>query len=516
MSSAGRREARQLKRHRKEGQRRLRDSQQAQGAKRSSHPTRPNRTSPYESMEQERQGRTEPVIEQARLIRDKLPVLLEELSQIPDPRHPLLLQHKLTTLMVYGILMFVLQTGSRRKSNEKLSAPAMKGALMQLFPDLQSMPHHDTLYRLLARIEPEGIEAAQVALIRELIRDKKFSDHLIEHCYLIAIDGTQKMVRRQLADDSWLQRQVGAEGKKRTQYYVYVLEANLVLSNGLSIPLMSEFLDYGKGDSEREKQDCEQRAFFRLSRRLKEALPHLHIMLLLDGLFATGPVMSCLRDHQWHFMIVLQDGSLPQVWQEYQGLRRLLNEEDRLSQRWADRRQSFELVNEISYCYGENGKKRLTIHLAVCQESWQEVDAAGNIVERSGRWAWISDLPFSRKTVHVRCNLGARHRWGIEEGFLVEKRQGYEYEHCYAENSNAMRCYHYLMRIGHLLNLLASFTSTLIAAVKEWGAQGFIEWVRGTLSGRWLDPEGLQVRLAAPFQLRLLLPLPEAPVVLTG
>ena len=516
MNRAARGHARQLRRQRRKAQRELRESQRAEGISKPSHTSRPNRTSPYETVEQEQQARTDAVIEHARLIREQLPTLLKKLSRIPDPRKPLLLRHKLTTLMVYGILMFVLQTGSRRKSNETLSAPGMKEALLGLFPDLETIPHHDTLYRLLARVEPERIEEAQVALVRSLIRDKKFSNYLLEGCYPIAIDGTQKMVRGVLPDDPWLQRQVGAEGKKRTQYYVYVLEANLVLSNDVSIPLMSEFLDYHKGDSEREKQDCEQRAFFRLAERLKEAFPHLRIMLLLDGLFATGPVMDLCRDYKWHFMIVLQDGSLPQVWEEYQGLRKLLEAEERLRQRWGDRQQSFEWLNDIEYCYRDNGKKRLKIHLAVCQESWKEVDVDGRKVQRSSKWAWISDLPFSRTTVHERCNRGGRHRWGIEEGILVEKQLGYDYEHCYALDWNAMRGYHYLMRIGHLLNVLASFASTLIGAFKERGPQGFIEWVRGTLSGRWLEPAALKARLAAPFQLRLLFPLPEVPVLLTG
>src|SRR3972149_4855326 len=335
--------ARQMRTDRRRAQQALRRSQQSAGIHKRSHTTRPNRTSPYETVEQEGQARTQAVIEQVRLIREKLPTLLKELSRIPDPRNPLFLRQTLTTLMVYGILMFVLQTGSRRRSNETLSAPAMKEALQALFPDLESLPHHDTLYRLLARIQPERIEEAQVALVGSLIRDKEFSAYLVDGCYPIAIDGTQKMVRRLQPDDPWLQRQVGAEGKKRTQYYGYVLEAKLVLSHRVSIPLMSEFLDYHKGDNEREKQDCEQRAFYRLTERLKKSFPHLHILLLLDGLFAGGPVISRCRDYGWHFMIVLQDGSLPQVWQEYQGLKRLLSQEDRLSQAWAEPQQSFEL-----------------------------------------------------------------------------------------------------------------------------------------------------------------------------
>ncbi len=48
-----------------------------------------------------------------------------------------------------------------------------------------------------------------------------------------------------------------------------------------------------------------------------------------------------------------------------------------------------------------------------------------------------------------------------------------------------MRGYHYLMRIGHLLNVPAAFSSKLIKIVKEKGLQGFIRFVRQTLSGRW-------------------------------
>jgi len=496
--------AAQLRRLRRQAQRSFRESQQQAGLRRPSHTTRPNRSCCYQSVEEEQRARSTATVDHARMIRAQLPTMLGKLSEIPDPRNPLMIRHMLTTLMVYGILMFALQTGSRRKTNEKFTAPAMKEALMELFPDLQSMPHHDTLCRLLERIEPEGIEAAQVALVKDLIRSKKFCDYLIEHCYLIAIDGTQKLVRRLLPDEPWLQRQVGAEDNKWTQYYVYVLEANLVLSNGITIPLMSEFLDYHKGDSQREKQDCEQRGFFRLTERLKAAFPHLPITLLLDGLFATGPVMSHCRGYGWHFMIVLQDDSLPYVWEEFNGLKSWRTEEHRLSQRWADRQQRFEWQNDIDYHFGENEKRRIPVHLVRCQESWQEVDGNAAVVQRSGSWAWLSDLPYCKQTVAVQCNLCARHRWGIEEGILVEKQQGYNYEHCYAERWNAMRGYHYLMRIGHLLNVLACSLSTLVALVKEKGPEGFIEWVRETLGGRWLQPDDLGARLSTPFQLRLL------------
>jgi hypothetical protein len=479
-----------------------------------SHTTRPNRSSAYETVEQEQQARSEATLEHARVIRSKLPVLLRQLSKIPDPRNPLQITHKLTCLMIYGILMFVLQTGSRRKTNEALTAPAMKEQLLRLFPDLQSIPHHDTLYRLLATVEVDRIEEAQVQVVRSLIRDKKFCHDLIEGCYMIAIDGTQKLVRRQLPDRQWLQRKVGAAESKKTQYYVYVLEANLVVASGMTIPLMSEFLDYTKGDSEREKQDCEQRALYRLAKRLKKAFPHLPILLLLDGMFAIGPVMQLCRDYHWHYLIVLQDGSLSQVWEEYRGLKRLLTAEEQLLQIWGDRKQQFHWINDIQYGWGPNERKTLTIHLVVCEESWQEVNERAQVVRQHSRYAWVSDLPYCKKTVHKRCNLGARHRWTIEEGILVEKRQGYNYEHCYANDWNAMRGYHYLMRIGHLLNVLAAFSVKLTKAFKEWGPQGFIEFIRTTLSGLWLESSEVRRILSQPFQLRIVPKSHLPPIVL--
>ena len=73
-----------------------------------------------------------------------------------------------------------------------------------------------------------------------------------------------------------------------------------------------------------------------------------------------------------------------------------------------------------------------------------------------------------RLNLHARCNLGARYRWGIETGFLVEKHQGYSYEHVFSKNWNAMKGYHYLMRLAHLFNTLARFSSELAGLFKQY------------------------------------------------
>jgi hypothetical protein len=108
-----------------------------------------------------------------------------------------------------------------------------------------------------------------------------------------------------------------------------------------------------------------------------------------------------------------------------------------MQQNWGERRQHFQWVNPIRYEYGPNAKKSVDIHVVVCREQWEALDPdTAEIVTVENKHAWISSRPLSRLNVHTRCNLGARYRWGIEGAFLVEKHQGYSYEHAFAKQWN--------------------------------------------------------------------------------
>ena len=111
------------------------------------------------------------------------------------------------------------------------------------FRSLDRLPHSDTLFRLLCRIDVGQIEQAHIALVNQLIRNKKFTRYLINNCYPIGIDGTQKIAFSALWDEHLLQRKIGPKvdsenGEVQSyQYYVYVLEASLCFRNGMVIPV---------------------------------------------------------------------------------------------------------------------------------------------------------------------------------------------------------------------------------------------------------------------------------------
>jgi hypothetical protein len=469
-----------------------------------------NGTSALKTVEEEKETRQAAVEEKLKIYRSALPTLLKRFNKIKDPRNPKTIRHKLTVLILHGILAFAYHMASRREANREMTMPRFRENLRLMFPEMESVPHQDTLNRLLSRIDVDRIEDALLELIQRLIRNKKFHRYLLFNSwYPVAIDGSQKMTRDWLWDEGCLERKI--KGKEsddasdaRLQYYVYVLESNLAFANGLTIPLMSEFLNYAEGDQQESKQDCELKAFQRLAKRLKEQFPRLPIVLLLDGLYPNGPVLELCRRYHWQYMIVLKDGSLPSVWEEVEGLRKLQTQ-NYFDQTWGDRKQHFWWVSDIEYYYGENYRRKQTVHVVICEESWYEVDRESTqIVEKRSKHAWLSSEPLSRQNVHERCNLGARHRWGIESNFLIEKHHGYKYEHCFSYNWTAMKGYHFLMRLGHLINILAQNTELLAKLALQRGVRGLIRFIRETCAGPWLDAKRIQQIINSPCQIRLL------------
>ena len=63
--------------------------------------------------------------------------------------------------------------------------------------------------------------------------------------------------------------------------------------------------------------------------------------------------------------------------------------------------------------------------------------------------------------------------------------------------------YHYLMRLGHALNVLARYSCALAKHIRTWGVRGLINLVRATIAAPWLRAEAIQRIATALCQLRL-------------
>lgn len=466
-------------------------------------PALPNSKNICGSAEQEIANRQTLVEEVACVYHQMLPAILVKLSRIKDYRKPGSVKHKATTLMAYGILMFVYHMGSRRQATRELAKDIFFENLKSIFPELETLPHSDTLARLLENIDVSEIQECMIEIFKDLVRKKKFRYHLVNKGFLIAVDGTQKMYRDYQWDEKCLERNIGKD-QQIQQFYVYTLDSVIVLSNGITLPFITIFLkneDYIKGET---KQDCERKAFKRMAKKLREVFRKSPLTLVLDGLYACGPIISLCKSNEWDFMIVLKEDGMSELWQEALGLADL-DSDHRVRVHWGEREQNYFWANGIEYDYGENKRKTEIINVIICYEIWQEDHkrSSGDIEEKQTRYAWISSKPLTEKNVFFRCTKVARYRWKIENNILVEKHQGYEFEHCYSYIWNAMEGFHYLMKIGHFMNVMALNSEILHDRVLKLGIRGFIRQLKLACEGCILDKSKIDNAIENMRQWRL-------------
>ncbi len=264
------------------------------------HPnTYPNTKSAYASSAEElaaRQTDTEAWFE---ALYTWLPGWIERFAQLPDPRHPGKIQHKLTVVLVYGVMLFLWQCASRRAGNRELTQPAVWETLQAAFPALETIPHMDTVARVLERLPAEHLESILLDTVKRLLRNRRLASWMVQQHYLVAVDGTLKWS----AAYPWASEALTKQMKSGDPVYqAYVVEAVLVCPQGIAIPLMAEFCENAVDAAPATKQDSELKAFYRLARRLKAAFPRLKLAILADGLYPNGPLFRFLRAQRWDFI----------------------------------------------------------------------------------------------------------------------------------------------------------------------------------------------------------------------
>ena len=428
----------------------------------------------------------------ATLLRALLPGILAKLSKVEDPRDQRRIEHSLPLLMLFGILMFLSHCTSRRAANRELARASLLSLVGEFVPGVEDMPHADTLARLLCAIDAEAIDRHYEELVKDFVRSRQFRE-LNPGRYLVAVDGTQKFSRSYQWDGRALNRSVGDGDKER--HYVYALESVLILENGMALPLLTEILENPEGlaaagatpDADgAAKQDCETKAFHRLAQRLEKLLGKGCVTVVLDGIYASGPVVSRCGNYGWDYMIVLKKDCLKTVWEDFEGLQKI-EPGNALRTKWGERQQEYRWSNDLEYIYGKN-HKRLSLNVVTCAETWTEQcpRSGGKPKTMRTEYAWLSSAHITPDNVFVRCTKVARARWRIENNFLVEKRQGYQYGHCYSYNWEAMKGFHYLMKFGILLNVFVANCGATAVYVGAEGVRGYVKRIWECLrQGKW-------------------------------
>lgn len=422
-----------------------------------------------------------------RIMRLLMPGILAMLSTVDDPRNPNKITHSLPVLILYGIIIFLSHTTSRRAANREVGGSKIAGLMQGLLPEFASTPHADTLARLLKGIDEDILESRYGELVKGFVKSDKFRE-MNPGRILVAADGTQKFSRRYCWDGRALSSNAGDPDKER--YYAYALESVLIMDNGMVLPLLTEPLENGERMDGNGKQDCETKAFQRLAARIMKVLGKGSVTIVLDGLYATGPMMSICRNYGWEFMITLKRECLKSVWEDYDGLRKI-EAENALNAQWGDRNQAYRWSNDITYTYGKNHKK-LMLNVVTCTETWNEANSrkGGVTTVKRTEYAWLSSSRISAKNVFVLCTKIARNRWRIENHFLVLKHQGYSYTHCFSLNWGALKGFHSLAKFANFINTFIAYSEIMADAVVAEGLNGTVKKVWGSIRSLGLPDSG--------------------------
>jgi hypothetical protein len=393
--------------------------------------------------------------EQAHLLRAVIGTLQHYFGRIGqifegvnDPRNPVLIDYSLAVLLFTGLLMFLCQLGARRQIKHKLRENGPSRAKIKALLGVDEIPHGDTLNYGFKKLDVAEIQEVVCGLVAGLIRKKVLARwRLLNQYYLIAVDGTGMLVFKEKHCEHCLSKKLR---NGETLYYHPVLEAKLVTGNGFALSLMTEFIE--NSDPKATKQDCELKAFYRLSARLKTRFPRLPICLLLDGLFAGGPTLERCEQHGWKYFIGLTDDDLVRVQQEFEAQSQLAPQNHKKIEFGPKKvvKQSYRWVNEINYVDSE--QKEHQVSVLECVEEKTDRDGETN----STKFKWLTNFEVTVRTADLLANDGARLRWKIEnEGFNSQKNGGFEMEHAYSQDETAGKVFYFLMQMAHLIFQLA-------------------------------------------------------------
>jgi len=382
-----------------------------------------------------------------------LPELSRTINRVSDPRKEEQCVYSQAHLLWVGILLFMMHLGSRRQMRyERLSDSFGKnmGQLSgQTGIDLVADP--DTLAYYAEKVDYKAVEKVLAGISVSLIRKKALDPFRLYGYFPIAIDGSQICT---FNHEPWPDCPHRKLSNGSIQYFAYVLDAKLVTPCGMALTLATEMLT-NEGNNEFDKQDCELKAFPRLVEKLRTLFPRTPLCLLLDGLYANQNVIRLTEANSWKYIVTFKEGSMPERFSETLSLARL-QKDNQLQVKEKTRTQSFQWVDQLPVA-------EFTPNVVFCEENPENKEATN--------FVWLTNFHITKNNIQNIANKGGRLRWKIEnEGFNVQKNDGYEMEHAYSEHKNGFRVFYTLLLIAHYITQLILHGSLIRALAKSFGS----------------------------------------------
>jgi len=344
----------------------------------------------------------------------------------------------LPNVVMSSFAMFSLKDASLLSFME--NAPNRKENLEQVYK-IEKLPSEQGLRKILDPIHPDKLQET----FQSVLSDEKVTPVLDAHqCFeslggylAIAVDGTGYFCSNKTNCPHCLVKKL----KSGEQYYHQLAGACIVHPDKKTVfPIFGEPITRQDGQ---QKNDCEYNALKRLVPKLYNMLPDRKKLLLLDGLFATGPAIRVILFYKMDFISVIKEGYVL-----VQAER--LEEQNQLERNVWYKNKHIKCTTQWTNGLILNGANP---DIEVNYLQYQEVDTRTGRNIYTGKW--ITSLPL-KATLIKEFVKTARARWKIEnETFNVLKNQGYNLEHNYGHGKK------YLSSFLAILMLLAFLVDQL-------------------------------------------------------
>lgn len=348
----------------------------------------------------------------------------------------------LADCLMSGVAVFGLKYASLLQFDKDCRSEEMLKHNLRTLYGVRQAPSDTYMRERLDEVDPNDLQRGIDKIITLLQRGKILEKyrHLRDYCF-VSIDGSGYFSSHEIHCDSCC---VKHHRDGTVTYYHQMLAAVLVSPNYKTVfPLALEPIKKQDGAN---KNDCEHNAAKRLLKALRKSHPYLKMVIVLDGLYADGPVITLLKELNLPFIITAKEASLGYLFEAYK-----ISEKQETTRLEGDREVHYKYASR--FCLND-------------RYSETEVNVL-EVVEIKGTkkqyFCWITDLELTDKTVGL-IEKGGRARWKVEnETFNTLKNQGYQFEHNFGHGrKNLSVVLAYLM-----------FTAFLIDQVQEFGCKFF-------------------------------------------
>lgn len=324
-------------------------------------------------------------------------------------------EFELADVLMSGFAMFSLKDPSLLSFIEHF--PTRKENMEQVYK-ISSVPSEQGFRKILDPVDPDGL----LDTFKAIHSDEKVKQAVDKHqCFAslggltaIAVDGTGCFCSNTIQCPHCMVKQL-KNGEQ--QYYHQLAGACIVHPDKSTVfPVFAEPITKQDGQL---KNDCEYNAFKRLIPKIAKVLPDNQHLILLDGLFASGPAIRLMKFYRMDFITVIKDGYVLVQAERLAAQNKLKtrtwykNKHIKCTAKWANDLILNGANPDIQVNYAE----------------YEEVDTRTDKVIYKGKW--ITSLTIKHNMIKEFVKT-ARSRWKIEnETFNVLKNQGYNLEHNY-------------------------------------------------------------------------------------